>query len=82
MSKRYPSELQIRVLDILRKGPMCFSELATRVHCPSSDLRQALESLPNLLERREAPFLEDDDDAEIWGIIPAFWERKKQAQPS
>lgn len=74
------NEEKIEVLNILRKGPMCFSELTNKVHRPSDEIRSALSELSGLVDIRDTPFLENDEDAEMWGIVSAFGGRQKDSR--
>lgn len=73
-------DLKADILNVLKEGPLCLSELAISVGHSISLVLEALEDMPDLVERRRYSFLENNPEFQMWGIARPFKPTKKKVK--
>jgi hypothetical protein len=69
-------DAKVAILNVLKEGPMCVSELAVTIGCTTAKVLEALEDMPNVVEKRRYSFLKKPE-LQMWGIARPFKSKKK-----
>ena len=73
-------DVKVAILNVLQEGPICLSELAVAVGHSISLVLEALEDMPDLVEKRRYSFLENNPEFQMWGIARPFKPTKKKVK--
>ncbi len=70
-------DLKEEILEVLRSGPVCLSELSTIFNQPSKIILKALKEMEKAGVVEKRMYFEDDQDFQPWGIArPSFFRQK------
>ena len=72
-------DIKNAILNILKDGPMCLSEIAIEIGYSTTEILKVLKEMSGVIEKRKYSFLKNSPDFQMWGISRPFKTKKKKS---